>query len=138
MLGIEILKRMGGGTGSSFGSISAYVSGAKYTEWTIDPNGFTYQYIDLSNPGTPSLVQGPAWISPVVGVGDYEIKATLLSGNVPPGTFNSWLNLATARSWGWENQTLYKYCELKVEIRRVSGGAIVSTAFITLENNGTV
>lgn len=141
MLGIEILKRMGTSSGSSFGPISAYVSGSRYTEWTMDPDGFTYEHTDIS--GVEVVNQLSAWLTPQTGVDQYEVRATLLSGNIPngnspAGVLNTWQVLTSVRSWGWENQSLYKACELKIEIRRISGGAIVSTAFITLENNGTV
>ncbi len=39
------------------------------------------------------------WITPQTNISEYEIYATLDSGDTPTGTFSSWLPLSTSRSW---------------------------------------
>jgi hypothetical protein len=45
-----------------------------------------------------------AWISPQVGMSLYECRATALDLNPPPGSYNTWLDLAQSWSWGWSLQ----------------------------------
>jgi hypothetical protein len=68
---------------------------------------------------------------------DFEVRATYVSGVVPTGTFNSWLDPATAPEWVLgrsgvgTNQTV-----MDVEIRNSSTLAVLTTARITM--NATV
>lgn len=39
------------------------------------------------------------WITPKILMGNYDVKATLLSGSLTAGTTGSNLNLGTTRSW---------------------------------------
>lgn len=77
------------------------------------------------------------WLSPKTGMGDYEIRGTLIAGTTPDGNpLNLWLNAGVA-GVGWEMTTVYlsgieKNCTLQVDIRRASDGVIVDTASIYL------
>ena len=49
--------------------------------------------------GTPSASLGD-WVDPKSSApGDYEIRATLISGTTPSGTLNTWQALTSSRTW---------------------------------------
>lgn len=126
MLGIEILKRLGSGMGG-VDLVDAAVSGTKYAQWTIANDGFTYE---RHNSG--AAVKSVAWINPQSGTDQYEVQATVSSGDIPPGTIGAWLGLAESQTWGWVNQLAQRTCDLLIEIRRVSDSVVVDSATITL------
>lgn len=89
----------------------------------------------LTNAGevTSSFKANKFWINPQTGMSDYEVRATLLSGTIVTGTFGSWLNLGTTRTWSNTRATVGQNIgEMLVEIRLASTGDIVATAVIGL------
>lgn len=138
MLGIEIIKRLGGGSvgGSSPGTvdlIAAGVTGQTYAQWIISFNGFTYKRTTSG-----AAYQSTAWINPQSGMDQYDVRATLASGDTPDGTLGTWLNLGSTRTWGWTNQAAPVTCNLTVEIRRVSDSVVVDTATVKITIGGTL
>lgn len=75
---------------------------------------------------------GGTWLSPQVGMGQFEVRATLVSGSLTTGTTGSWLNLGTTRTW-----TVSRSGEgvsaavLTIEIRLASSGVVQDTATVT-------
>ena len=75
-----------------------------------------------------------AWLAPVYGVGEFEVRATIVSGSVSSGTTGSWLALSSTRTWertatgGAGASTVV----LTIEIRRASTGTVVATCTLTL------
>jgi hypothetical protein len=64
---------------------------------------------------------------------DFEIRATLISGTAPVGTFGSWLSLGSiARSWYYAASGAIKNCLITFEARRVSDFVVVETASVSL------
>ena len=130
MLGIEIIKRLGGGAGG-VNLLNAAVVGTKYAQWTIGFDGYTYE---RDNAG--AAVQSLAWIFPQSGMSSYQVRATVSSGDTPPGTIGSWLALSSSQTWGWVNEVTEKTCNLLIEIRRASDAVVVDSATISLFVSG--
>lgn len=136
MLGIEIIKRFGSGVGDGSDNVNLLddaVVGQTYAQWIISLNGFTYKR-DTSG----AAAQAAAWINPQSGMDEYEVRATVATGDTPPGTIGSWLSLASTHTWGWTNQTAERKCNLTIEIRRASDSVVVDSATITLFAAGSL
>lgn len=76
--------------------------------------------ITFSSSDGVSIDQGD-WISPKSAApGSYEIRATLVSGDTPSGTFNTWLPLTSNRTWALTKLGNFPdilQCQLTIEIR---------------------
>lgn len=72
------------------------------------------------------------WISPVANVGDYEVRATLSSGDTPTGTIGSWEALSTTRSWTLTNDDTFDSCSILLEIRWTGDNLVKDSATYTL------
>lgn len=91
--------------------------------------------------GTATRVQGSSETS-ITGewlvsgaAADYEVRATLFSGDTPTGTLGTWLSTSTDREWSLSaisNAGQIKTCQLTVEIRDVATLTVRDTATITL------
>lgn len=140
MLGIEILKRMGGGSagGSEVTLLSGFVSGNGDARWHINPNRTVTDTNDSAVIGSPVVTALYNWLGAAYTPADYEARATLLSGNAPPGGIGTWQNLVSAVGWGWTGSTIYKACEIKVEVRLAATGAILAECIVNIEANGTL
>lgn len=132
MLGIELMKRVGGGSGGgSAGGVnltSRTIGTALHEAWKIDADGFTYRRTrgDVYD-------QLNAWITPQSGMSSYDIRATLLAGEVPDeGVLDTWQNLGTDRVWGWNDADIHQSV-LKMEIRIAGTGSVIDTATITFD-----
>lgn len=77
------------------------------------------------------------WVTPQTNMGDYEIRATLSSGDTPVGTLNSWTSLATTQEWTLTEGTLdaTSTCDLLIEIRWTGNNVVQDTATYTLTAN---
>lgn len=68
--------------------------------------------------------------------GDYEVRATVLSGDTPTGSaLGSWLVLSTTRAWTLTdavNDGIALTCDLQVEIRDTATSTVQDTATITI------
>lgn len=114
-----------GGTGT-VNLLDDSVIGVTYAQWILSSDGFTYVRNDAG-----AATQAAAWISPQIGMDQYEARATLLSGNVPPGTLNTWLAPGVT-TWGWAGMVHERSCDLLIEIRRASDHVVVDSATISL------
>lgn len=139
MLGVNILRMFGGsvsgggggGGGSVSGSgvdlLSTTVHGNLYALWTIGSDGFTYKQTTVAGP----VVDDP-WITPQMGMEFYDVRASLLGGQIPPGpALSAWHNLNIDRVWGWENLD-YVSCQLFVELRITATGSIIDSTTIAI------
>jgi hypothetical protein len=128
MLGIDILKRMGdGATGGGGGAGPAgvvdinaeWIYGTEAT-YTLDDDGFAYRIGDGS---------GVSWIEPQVGMENYEVRASYLSGNtLPSGPLGSWVAIPQT----WTVPDINRQVKLLIEIRVIATGSIVDSAEINL------
>ena len=74
------------------------------------------------------------WLNPPVNMGDYEIYATVLSGDTPTGTIGSWEPLSISQEWSHQNSTpsTTLTCQLQIEIRWTGNNVVQDTATYTL------
>ncbi len=63
-------------------------------KYQINADG--YVYVDW---GYSGLTASEQWATPTSLASNYEIRATLDSGTMQTGTFGSWLDMATTRTW---------------------------------------
>jgi hypothetical protein len=130
MLGSQLIKLMGGGN-SGITLTDSAVFGTTSAHFTLGGDGFVYLAY-----GSGAPVKGYAWINPQVGMDLFEVKATVLSGNLPSGTIGSWVNTGSSHTWGFSS-TSEKECDLGLEIRRVSDSVVVGSATINISVSGT-
>lgn len=132
MLGIEIMKRLGGGGVGVVSLANDAVSGTRYAEWKLGSDGYTY-----TRTGAGAFVKDNSWLSPPHGASKFEVKATLASGTTPAvGTVGSWLGAATNPVWGWAADDAGDDTVLTIEIRGAADHIIVDSATITLHTDG--
>lgn len=95
--------------------------------------------INFSSSGALSLyrhgvpIHDSYWVTPQLNMGDYEIRATLSSGDTPTGTFDTWEALSTTREWALvagtdENLT----SSILIEIRWTGNNVVQDSATYTL------
>jgi hypothetical protein len=83
--------------------------------------------------GTNTIVSIGTWLG-AGSAADYEVRATLASGDTPTGTLGSWLALSTTRSW-----TLVSTgpgvleAILTIEIRDVATHTTLTTSTVTMQ-----
>lgn len=123
----------GGAAPGTVNLVDDSVTGTRYTQWTIGFDGFTYK---RTSAGAAAI--DVAWISPQVGMDQFEVRATVLSGDTPPGFIGTWLSLASSWTWGWTAEDSPKGCDLTIEIRGAVDHVVVDSATITLTNSGTL
>ena len=113
MKGIDIIKRLGGGSSQNITLHNKTVIGSLYAQWRIGADGRTYA---RTNSGP--FVRATDWISPLAGMSLYEVKAHPL-GDIPPGdTVDAWLDMASDHTWGWENEAAQHIGQgLQIQIR---------------------
>jgi hypothetical protein len=89
----------------------------------------------LNSAGTYSSTgeAGGVWISPQVGMDQFEVRATLNSGTLTSGTVGAWLSLGTTRSWNNTSSTVPgQSANLTVQIRRIGDTAVLASATVTV------
>lgn len=80
------------------------------------------------------------WVTPQVNMDDYEIRATLDSGDTPTGAFSTWTSLGTTQEWTLTEDTLddTDTCTLTIEIRWTGNNEVQDTAtYVLTANNPT-
>lgn len=102
--------------------------------------------VALNNNGSISIyfndvpiVQG-YWLSPVVNVSEYEVRATLSSGDTPTGTFGSWNALSTSQDWTITEPTIdgNLTAEVLLEIRWTGNNVVQDSATYSLNSTGPI
>lgn len=78
-----------------------------------------------------------SWVTPNASASAYQAKAEIVSGS-PSGTFGSWLNLSTSRSWLVTRDGSFEgvgtsTAVITVEIRDTATATVRDTATITLQ-----
>ncbi len=81
------------------------------------------------------------WITPQVNMGDYEIRATLTSGDTPDtGTLDTWQALSGTREWTLTEETLdaTETSTILIEIRWTGNNEVQDSAtYVLTANNPT-
>ena len=76
---------------------------------------------------------GYTWLN-IGTAGDYEVRATLLSGSLTTGATGIWQVLSTTRTWTRKRSGVgNSICTVKIEVRAVATGLIAATATINLD-----
>lgn len=68
---------------------------------------------------------------------DYEVQATLSSGDTPTGTLGSYLALSTNREWYLDTNGGFETCVLAITIRRIANTSDSISFNVTLTADGT-
>lgn len=102
--------------------------------YRVDADGNVYEKI-----GAAAAVLISQWCNPALNAGNYEARATILSGSVNTGTFGSWQALSTSREWGQEVTTnSFVIGQFQVEIRNATTLAVRATATVDAEADRTI
>lgn len=113
----------GGGDPVTFSGDS--VVGTRYAQWTLSFDGYIYK---RHNSG--AAVQSGSWISPQIGMSDYEVRATLVSGDDPGGSQGVWVDVG--QTWGFTDTDIDQSCTLLIEIRRKSDHVVVASGNVNI------
>lgn len=80
--------------------------------------------------GTATL---ESWITPALGMSNYEVRATLNSGTLDSGTTATWLNCGTTRSWSCQRLSIgSQSANLTIEIRNATTLLVKDSCTVTL------
>lgn len=115
-------------TGRNVTSFSGGVLSAN-AGWRASNDSYVYTGVGS---GTPTYTQREQWDSIPATVGNYEIYVSY-TGDAPSGTFNTWLNLGTTRTWlltASPGNVLA--ATLSVQIRDTATSTVRATATINL------
>ncbi len=95
-------------------------------------NGAFYRYLH----GVP--IEVSKWLAPQTNMGDYEIRATLSSGDTPSGTFDTWETLDTTRAWELTTSTPEELlvASVLIEIRWTGNDVVQDSATYSLSASG--
>lgn len=136
MAGILLGPRFNAGTVTpgdvSLGADSV-ASGGRRGYWRFGSDGFTYK-----STSTGSYVAAQAWINPRAGMEQFEVKASLGSGDALSlsSALDTWISGATSPEWGYASAGA-KTGVLLISIRRISDGVLLVTDVeITIETEG--
>jgi len=101
----------------------------------FDPSTATASY-SLTSAGvrTASGLSNANWINPAMGMGDFEVLATVQSGTLSSGPTGSYLPLSTTRTWTRQRSGVGRSaCIIRIQVRRISDAAQVADVTITLQ-----
>jgi hypothetical protein len=101
----------------------------------LDPDSYVYTAANFSG----SYTQSEQWDSVPATTGNYEVRATLVSGNTPAGSaLATWLVVSTFRSWLLNaSPGNFLTCVLTVEVRDTATSTVRATASVTLTADAT-
>jgi hypothetical protein len=98
--------------------------------YALDPDGYVY----TSAGSTLSYVQQEQWDNMPATTGNYEVRATLVSGTTPGGpTIGSWNIVSARQAWTLVTTSGFvKTCVLTIEVRDTATSTVKATATVTL------
>lgn len=115
-----------------------YASGGMFAAvagYRVDSDSFVYTAANFN--GVYS--QQEQWDSDPTTVGNYEVRATLVSGDTPSGSaLSTWLVLSSDRTWQLSaSPGNFLACTLTIEIRDTATSTVRATATVDLEADAT-
>lgn len=126
----------GGGGGGSVALTDQSLSRATFNGLTatvgyrIDSDGGVY-----SVKGTAVLLE--TWLLSGLN-SDYEVRATLVSGDTPSGTLGSWLACSTDRTWSLAAVDEELFCSLSIQIRDAAApNTVRATCTVDITSSST-
>lgn len=125
----------GTGVAPSVVSISDTTSTGNYGKTagiSIGSNGAFYTYIHNA------AIETSKWITPQTNMSDYEVRATLSSGDTPTGTFDTWQALTASRTWTLTSTVVDETLSATVliEIRWTGNNVVQDSATMTFNVTG--
>jgi hypothetical protein len=84
------------------------------------------------NNGTNTIIDQGDWITPQTNMSLYSARMTIISGGSTSGTFGSYLNLGTTRTWTLSGGSGGVDATWQIDIRRDSDSAVMDTATLTV------
>lgn len=84
------------------------------------------------NNGTNTIIDQGDWITPQTNMSLYSARMTIVSGGSTSGTFATWLNLGTTRTWTLSGGSGGVDATWTIEIRRDSDSALMDSATLTV------
>lgn len=117
----------GGGGGSAVTFTGDNIEAVEYAFWTLWGDGYIYKQTDAG-----LSTQSGTWITPQIGMSDYEVRATKISGNTPTGSLNTWIGAEVGGTWGFHTTTTDRMCTLTIDIRRKSDLAVVASGDVSI------
>jgi hypothetical protein len=101
----------------------------------LDPDSYVYTAANTSG----AYTQSEQWDSVPATTGNYEVRATLVSGNTPAGSaLATWLVVSSFRSWMLTaSPGNFLTCVLTIEVRDTATSTVRATASVTLQADAT-
>jgi hypothetical protein len=128
----QVMMGMGGPPPAlvALGNKSAFASGSTTTTARAGYRLAATGDVQLQEGG--AFFNSDTWLL-LGAAGDYQVRATLSSGDTPLGTLGTWLALSTDQDWTLSAPlSSDSQCVLTIEIRLASSGEILATASVTL------
>lgn len=116
---------------SGFSNSTNGLGGPAFASWGMNTNGNSQNTQNPAGPGS-----SPPWIDPVgTDVGDdYEVRATVQSGDTPSGIIGVFVSLSSNRVWaqsadgGSENNS----CSLLLEVRSAGSTTVLGSGTVSI------
>ena len=105
------------------------------SDYQISPSN-AYAYYSINNTGYVTATTNPSaqWSFPLSAASNFEVYATLVSGSVSSGTFNTWLSLGTSRMWHCaENGIGTQNAEISFQVRKIGTSTVLDTWTLYLD-----
>jgi len=130
----EAWVKDGGTWKSFFKALAVSITNQTVSNVAVDPATATATYT-VNTDGHIRVHGGGSleeWL--VAGTSsEFDVRATHNSGSTPSGTYSSWLNLGTSRSWSLSQSGIGSLTgTITIEIRESAGGTILDSASVTL------
>lgn len=105
------------------------------SDYQFFPNT-AYAFYSINNTGYVTSTGNPSaqWSFPLSAASNFEVYATLASGSVSSGTFNSWLSLGTSRDWTCSQTSIgTKSAEISLQVRKIGTSTVLDTWTVYLD-----
>jgi hypothetical protein len=104
------------------------------TGYRLSNDGFVYTAAGTS----ASYMPQEQWISNTALVGNYEVRASLDTGDTPSGTFGTWTALSATQSWELTASPGNNLSSvIFIEIRDTATSTVRATATISMNSDAT-
>lgn len=99
------------------------------------PNSAYVQYSILDNGYVTSTGNSSQqWAFPTSAASNFEVYATLASGSVTSGTFNTWLSLGTSRDWTCLQTSVgTESAQISLQVRKIGTTTVLDTWTVDLD-----
>lgn len=105
------------------------------SDYQFSPNT-AYAFYSINNTGYVTATGNPTtqWSFPLSAASNFEVYATLVSGSVTSGTFNTWLSLGTSRIWECaQNSVGTESAEISFQVRKIGTTTVLDTWTLNID-----